>query len=188
MKYIGYLLLFVLFFAGSSGSAEEPDVRLYLTNGDIVTGKLIDHAPDLIIVRARGDIHTYLPDQVVKIETLESLGDEARIVRVRTFPHIEWLGGTVALGSVAFLSLSSASDKQEEADQNKKVNLPPFSYSDLEDDAAKLRAIGWSMAALATGTTVFALIPRWVEKKAFPDISLRMDRDRTVYVAYTKRL
>jgi hypothetical protein len=188
MKDTIYFLLFVLFFVGSSGSAEEPDIRLYLTNGDIVTGNLIDQAPDLIIIRARGDIHTYLPGQVVKIETLESLGDNARIVRVRTFPHIEWLGGTVAIGSMAFLALSSASDKQEEADQNKKANLPPFSYSGLEDDATKLRAVGWSMAVLATGTTVFALIPRWVEKKTFPDISLRMGRGRGIYVAYTRKL
>lgn len=181
------IIVSLLFFSRSSDAAEEADIRLYLTNGDIITGKLIDRAPDLIIIRARGDIQTYMPTQVTKIETLESLGDKAKTIRVMTFPHIEFLGGTVAFGSVAFLSFSSASDKQDEADQNKRVNLPPFSYKKLEDDAAKLRAVGWTATALAVGVTTLALIPRWVEKKTFPDITLRMNPDGSVSMAYTRQ-
>lgn len=166
--------------AGIACADEEADVRLFLVGGDIVVGKLISSAPDLVIVRARGDIRTFEPSQITRLETLASLGDRARSVRVATFPRIQFLGATVGLGSVAVLAFQSANDKQSQANDNRQAGLGSSAYASLESDAGRLRAIGWTAGALAAGTAVFALIPRWVDKKTFPEVGLSATGDRMV--------
>ena len=65
MKYLSILLTVAMVFETIMFSGPvfaqgkfEYDVRLYLKDGDIVTGKLIEHSEDLIILKAKKrDIH-----------------------------------------------------------------------------------------------------------------------------------
>ena len=147
------------------------DTRVYLTDGSVVMGQLLESS-DLIIVRGEGgEIFTFEPEQVDKIVTLESLGSEAYAEVVTEFPYISFLGGTVALGLVSWLQVDPASDRDAEADLNK--DLVPARAKSLRDKADRARLYGWSGALLAAGCLGVALVPRKAERKVFPEFGLQ---------------
>ncbi|MFH1569766.1 MAG: hypothetical protein ABIL09_17350, partial [Gemmatimonadota bacterium] len=96
------------------------DTRVYLIDGTVVSGQLLERS-DLIILRGEGgEIFTFEPEQVDRVVTLESLGGEARTEVITEFPYISFLGGTVAFGLLSWLQFDTASDRDREADLNDK--------------------------------------------------------------------
>ena len=147
------------------------DTRVYLTDGSVVMGQLLENS-DLIIVRSEGgEIFTFEPEQIDKIVTLDGLGSEARTEVVREFPYISFLGGTVALGLLSWLQFDTASDRDAQADLNE--DLVPARARDLRDKADRARLYGWGAGLLALGSMGVALIPRQAERRVFPEFSVR---------------
>ena len=169
-----------------------PDARLYLADGTVVMGELLNRDDDLIILRSGdGKIHTFDVGQISKVVTLDSLGGQARVVEVREFPYISFLGGTVALGLISWLQFDTASDREAEAEINRQ------NTGDLEDGAGLLaraedlqkkadraRLWGWSSGVLAAGCLGVALIPRTKTKKVFPRLSLDAAGSPSVQLVY----
>ncbi len=160
-----------------------PDARLYLDDGTVVMGQLLNRDDDLVILRSGdGEIHTFEVDQISKVVTLESLGGRAHVVQVREFPYISFLGGTVALGLISWLQFDTASDREAEAEINRKNTKNTTELEDgagllaraedLQKKADRARLWGWSSGLLATGCLGVALIPRTKTKKVFPKLSL----------------
>lgn len=152
---------------GDVEAKEAPDVQLYLRNGNVVTGELIETTPVLIILRIGQEVFTFDAQQVERIVTLESLGDEAEVVPVWRFPRLGFLGGSLAGAVVALWAFDSASSKEADADQNEKANIPGMAKK-LRDEARRNRLIGWGAVLGASTCTVIALIPERGEQRMFP--------------------
>jgi len=149
------------------------DTRVYLNDGSVVMGQLLE-STDLIIVRSEGgEIFTFEPEQVDKIVTLESLGGDARTETVTEFPYISFLGGTVALGLLSWLQFDTASDRDADAKLNEQYPSTQSQAANLRDKADRARLYGWSSALLAAGCLGVALIPRKGERRVFPDLTFR---------------
>ena len=168
-----------------------PDARIYLADGTVIMGQLLNRDDDLIILRGGdGQIHTFDVNQVSKVVTLESLGGQARVVKVREFPYVSFLGGTVALGLISWLQFDTASDREAEAEinrQNTDLDDPAGLLAraqDLQDKADRARLWGWSSGILAAGCLGVALIPRTKTKKVFPRLSLDAAGSPAVQLVY----
>jgi len=149
------------------------DTRVYLVDGTVIMGQLLE-STDLIIVRGEGgEIFTFEPEQVDKFVTLDSLGSEARTEIVREFPYISFLGGTVAMGLLSWLQFGTASDRDDEAELNEQFPETRSRAADLRDKADRARLYGWSAGLLAAGCLGVALIPRKVERRVFPELTFR---------------
>jgi len=151
-----------------SARAEDPDVRLYLSNGDVVSGKLVELGPELIIIKKNREVFTFEVGEVKKVVTLESLGKAAKIVPVWRFPRLGFLAGTFAGATLALWGFDDASSKEKEADDNARLNLVDWE-KELRDDADKARLIAWSATVAGVACLVAALIPERGEKRVFPD-------------------
>ena len=169
-----------------------PDARLYLADGTVVMGQLLNRDDDLIILRSGdGKIHTFDVNQISKVVTLDSLGGQARVVEVREFPYISFLGGTVALGLISWLQFDTASDREAEAEINRQ-NTSELEdgagllarAEDLQKKADRARLWGWSSGVLAAGCLGVALIPRTKTKKVFPRLSLDAAGSPSVQLVY----
>jgi hypothetical protein len=183
-------LLFVLqplvVLAQDSAQQAGADTRLYLSDGTVIMGKMIERSNDLIIMQVEHQVHTFDPAQVDKIVTLESLGSQARTVNVREFPYISFLGGTVAFGLLSWLQFDNASDKDSEADLNDQNGL--FNRAKkLREDGDRARLFGWSSAALALGSMGIALYPRQATRRIFPELSLTPSGQTTVALKFEHR-
>jgi hypothetical protein len=167
------LCALILVFAASAAPAQESaNTRVYLMDGTVVMGELVEKSADLIILRdTEGEIFTFEPEQIDKLVTLESLGSQARTVTVREFPYISFLGGTVALGLISWLQFDTAGDRDSEADINAENGLTARA-GELRDKADRARLWGWSTAILATGSLGVALIPKTRTKRIFPELSV----------------
>ena len=170
-----------------------PDARIYLADGTVVMGQLLNRDDDLLVLRGGdGEIHTFDVDQIAKVVTLDSLGGQARTVQVREFPYISFLGGTVALGLISWLQFDTASAREAEAElnrDNKSGNLDDgidllARAEDLEAKADRARLWGWSSGILAAGCLGVALIPRTRTKKVFPRLSLDASGSPSVQLVY----
>ncbi len=159
------LLLGQAMMAGSIRAAEDADVRLYMNDGSVFSGKLVELGPELIIVRKNREISTFEVGLVKKVVTLESLGEGAKIVPVRTFPRLGFLGGTFAGATLAWWGFDNASSKEKEADGNTGMN----SEQKLRDDADTARLVARGAVLVGAACLVAALIPEWTEKRVFPD-------------------
>jgi hypothetical protein len=161
-----------------------PDTRVYLADGTVVMGQLLERSADLVIVRGNdGEIFTFEPEQIDKLVTLESLGGMAREVTVREFPYISFLGGTVALSLISWLQFDTKSDRQSEAKINRENGLLSRAR-ELEDKADRAGLWGWSSALLAAGSLGVALIPKTRTKKIFPEVSLDSSGDTRLQLVY----
>ena len=153
-----------------SGEPKQADTRLYLSDGTVVMGHLVERANDMYILRVEDEIFTFDLETVDKVVTLESLGATAKTVTVTEFPYISVLGGTLAFGVMSGLLFGRASDKDKEADENVKVDLLDRART-LRDQADTARLFGWTSAILAAGSLGVALIPRKATRRIFPKIS-----------------
>ncbi|MBT3346332.1 MAG: hypothetical protein HN712_05115 [Gemmatimonadetes bacterium] len=169
---------------GLAQSEWATDTRVYLLDGTIVMGQLLDRSDDLVIVRSQdGQIHTFEPGQIEKMVTLDSLGSQAQTVTVREFPYISFLGGTVALGLVSWLQFDTANERDAEAKIN-ETNGVLSRAAELRDKADRARLWGWSSRVLALGSLGVALIPRDRTKRIFPELSLRPDGATRLQLVY----
>ena len=166
--FLTLLLLGQAMIPGSVRADEDPDVRLYLNNGDVVSGKLVELGPELIIIKKNRDVFTFEVGEVRKVVTLESLGEAAKVVPVWTFPRLGFLAGTFAGAALAYWGFDDASSKEKEADDNARMKL--FAREkELRDDADTARLIAWSATVLGALCLGVALIPERGEKRVFPD-------------------
>lgn len=172
--------------AEDAASTEGSDTRLYLSDGTVIMGQMIERSDDLIIMQVEHQVHTFDTEQVDKIVTLESLGNQARTVSVREFPYISFLGGTVAFGLLSWLQFDNASEKDSEADLNEENEL--FARANkLRDKADRSRLLGWGSAVLAVGSLGVALYPRQATRRIFPELSVDGTGNRTLALHYQHR-
>ena len=178
------LLLGQAMIPGNVRADEDADVRLYLNNGDVVSGKLVELGPELIIIKKNREVFTFEVGEVKKVRTLESLGEAAKIVPVRTFPRLGFLAGTFAGATLALWGFGDAESKEEEADDNARSQLF-VREKELRDDADRARLIAWSATVAGVACLVVALIPERGEKRVFPD-QVEVGR-KSVKLAYVFR-
>ena len=158
------------------------DTRLYLADGSLVEGNLIEKAQDLVIMRVNDKIFTFDKTEIDKIITLESLGGGAHTISVTEFPYISFLGGALAFGLLSWLQFDRASDNEAEAALNREHGQLSRAQK-LDDKADRARLYGWSTAALAAGSFGVALIPRKTTRRIFPELSFR-DGEPRIGVSY----
>ncbi|MDE2812922.1 MAG: hypothetical protein OXM01_07865 [Gemmatimonadota bacterium] len=158
------------------------DTRLYLADGSLVEGNLIEKAQDLVIMRVNDKIFTFDKTEIDKIITLESLGGGAQTISVTEFPYISFLGGALAFSLLSWLQFDRASDNEAEAALNREHGQLARAQK-LDDKADRARLYGWSTAALAVSSFGVALIPRKSTRRIFPELSFRNGEPR-VGVSY----
>ena len=182
-----------LLFAEVTAPGSTADTRLYLDDGTVVMGRLIEKSDDLFIMMIDDEIFTFERGSVNKYVTLESLGSTAKTINVTEFPYISFLGGTVTFGILSTLFLGRASDKDAAADENETFandtnetlvrNNLLIEAARLRDDADTARKLGWGTAVLAVGTLGVALIPRKTTRRVFPELTFEQGVSR-VNVTY----
>ncbi len=190
MRYLHFPvgIMIAALLCSSPGMAQSEwatDTRVYLLDGTIIMGQLLERSDDLVIVRSQaGEIHTIEPTQIERLITLDSLGGQAQTITVREFPYISFLGGTVAFGLISWLQFDTANDRDVEAKLNEGNGVTTGRAADLRDKADRARRWGWSSRVLALGSLGVALIPRDRTKRVFPDISLSDDGTSRLKVVY----
>ena len=121
------------------------DTRIYLADGSLIEGTLVEKDKDLIIIRVKDQIFTFDKAEIDKIITLESLGGGARNITVTEFPYISFLGGAVAFSLLSWLQFDRASDNDREAALNREHGQLARAQK-LDDKASRARLYGWSTA------------------------------------------
>ena len=164
---------------------EGADTRLYLADGSLVEGTLIEKDKDLVIIRIEEKIFTFDKTDIDKLVTLESLGGGARNITVTEFPYISFLGGAVAFSLLSWLQFDRAADNEAEAALNREHGQLARAQK-LDDKASRARLYGWSTALVAAGSLGISLIPRKTNRRVFPELSLR-DGEPSVGVSYVYR-
>ena len=175
-RWVAALSAVLLLLQNFGALAQTPqpagtEVRLYLSDGSVVTGQMVSRSKDLIVVRSQEKIFTFEPTQVEKIVTPESLGSGARTITVHEFPYISFLGGTVAFGLLSWLQFDAASSRDRDAKLNEENQLLARAQK-LRDKADRARMLGWGSAVLATGSLGIALYPHTATRRIFPELSL----------------
>jgi len=191
VRYLRFTIVFTiaaLLLGSTPGMAQSDwatDTRVYLLDGTVIMGQLLEKSDDLIIVRSNsGEIHTFEPTQIDRIVTLDSLGGQAQTITVREFPYISFLGGTVAFGLISWLQFDTASDRDAEAKINADNGVAGRA-SELRDKADRARLLGWSSRILALGSLGVALIPRDRTRRIFPEVGLGADGATRLRLVYT---
>mgnify|MGYP003312375250 CR=1 FL=1 len=171
-----------LALAETAPPIEGADTRLYLADGSLVEGTLIEKDKDLVIIRIEEKIFTFDKTDIDKLVTLESLGGGARNITVTEFPYISFLGGAVAFSLLSWLQFDRAADNEAEAALNREHGQLARAQR-LDDKASRARLYGWSTALFAAGSLGISLIPRKTNRRVFPQLSLR-DGEPSVGVSY----
>ena len=147
-----------------------PDTRLYLADGTLIQGHLIERTEELFIIKVGEEIFTFESLEVEKFVTIDSLGSSARTITVTEFPYISFLGGSVAFGLLSWLQFDRASYHAAEADLNRENGLDAQATK-LDDKADRARLFGWGGAIIAASSLGVALIPRKNTRRVFPELS-----------------
>jgi len=174
-----------LLMAETPPDISGPDVRLYLSDGTLIEGHLVEKTDDLIIVRVDHEIFTFDRLEVERIVTIDGLGGGARTVTVTEFPYISFLGGAVAFSLLSWLQFDRASDKEEDAQRHRDAGLTTRAEK-LEDQADRARGFGWGSAVLAAGCLGVALVPRKTTRRVFPELTVT-GGEPTLRLAYVYR-
>ena len=161
------------------------DTRLYMADGSLVEGTLLEKDSDLVVIRVREKIFTFDKTDIDKMVTLESLGGGARSITVTEFPYISFLGGAVAFSLLSWLQFDRASDNETEADLNREHGQLARAQK-LDDKASRARLYGWSTALFSVGSLGVALIPRKATRRVFPELTLR-DGEPSIGFSYVYR-
>ena len=172
----------VMALAETESDIVGADTRLYLADGSLVEGNLIEKAQDLVILRVNDKIFTFDKTEIDKIITLESLGGGAQTISVTEFPYISFLGGALAFSLLSWLQFDRASDNAAEAALNREHEQPSRAQK-LDDKADRARLYGWSTTVLAAGSFGIALIPRKTTRRVFPELSFH-DGEPRIGVSY----
>ena len=174
-----------LALAETAPPIEGADTRLYLADGSLVEGTLIEKDKDLVIIRIEEKIFTFDKTDIDKLVTLESLGGGARNITVTEFPYISFLGGAVAFSLLSWLQFDRAADNEADAALNREHGQLARAQK-LDDKASRARLYGWSTALFAAGSLGISLIPRKTNRRVFPGLSIR-DGEPSVGVSYVYR-
>ena len=129
-----------LALAETAPPIEGADTRLYLADGSLVEGTLIEKDKDLVIIRIEEKIFTFDKTDIDKLVTLESLGGGARNITVTEFPYISFLGGAVAFSLLSWLQFDRAADNGAEAALNREHGQLARAQK-LDDKASRLSLI-----------------------------------------------
>jgi hypothetical protein len=178
------LLASVFPAAAQTGSTERADTRVYLADGTLVEGTMVEKGAELIIMRVEQKVFTFDRTEIDKIVTLESLGGGAKTITVTEFPYISFMGGAVAFGLLSWLQFDRASDNEQEAELN-RVHQQLSRAQKLEDKASRARIYGWSTAIFSAGSLGVSLIPRKATRRVFPELGASSDGDPMLRVKYT---
>jgi len=187
---LSYILLACLlgnygFSHAQPNNDQRIDTRLYLFDGTIVEGHLVEKDKDVVIVRVQKKIFTFEYDEIEKIVTLESLGAGAKTISVKDYPYISFLGGAIACGLMSWLQFDRASDADAEAKLNKPYGAQSLGrVKQLEDRAGRARLYGWSSAVLSIGSLGISLISKEQTKRVFPEIGSTSDGTPTLSAIY----
>ncbi len=147
------------------------DTRVYLADGSLVEGTLVEKGKDLVIIRVKEKIFTFDKTEIDKIVTLESLGGGAKSITVTEFPFISFLGGAVAFSLISWLQFDRASGFEDDAKLNRLASLEAQAAK-FEDKASRARKFGIATALFAAGSLGVSFIPRKATRRIFPEISL----------------
>lgn len=170
--------------AAQTAQTERADTRVYLADGTLVEGTMVEKGAELIIMRVEQKVFTFDRTEIDKIVTLKSLGGGAKTITVTEFPYISFMGGAVAFGLLSWLQFDRASDNEQEAERNR--DYQQFSRAQkLEDKASRARIYGWSTAVISAGSLGVSLIPRKATRRVFPELSVGSDGDPMLRVKYT---
>ena len=162
---------------------ERANTRLYLFDGSIVEGRLIEKDNDLVIMRVNKKIFTFEYEEIEKIVTLESLGAGAKTISVKEYPYISFMGGAVAFGLLSWLQFDRASDNEKEATLNRTHDQFARAKK-LDDKADRARAYGWATAAISVASLGISLISKEETKRVFPEIGSTSYGTATVGAVY----
>ena len=161
------------------------DTRVYLADGSLVEGTLVEKSKDLVILRVKKKIFTFDKTEIDKIVTLESLGGGAKSITVTEFPYISFLGGAVAFSLISWLQFDRASGFEDDAKLNEDSELYAQAKK-FEDKASRARKFGVGTAVFAVGSFVISLIPHKATRRIFPEISLN-DGEPSAGISYVYR-
>ncbi len=194
---VAIVIVFQPCIAIAEGVAGSPDsdTRLYLSDGTVLMGNLVEESDEVIIIRDGQKIFTFEPRQVVKKETLYTPGVATRTVTVREFPYISFLGAAAAFGLLSWLQFDTATSRDEDARRHEQqgaigeggLNLSARAQ-DLRDKADRARLWGWSSALLAAGSLGIAVMPTKKERRIFHQLTMQTDHDaQLVMLFYTRQ-
>ena len=161
------------------------DTRVYLADGSLVEGTLVEKGKDLVIIRVKEKIFTFDKTEIDKIVTLESLGGGAKSITVTEFPYISFLGGAVAFSLISWLQFDRASSFEDDAKLNRLASLEAQAVK-FEDKASRARKFGIATALIAAGSLGVSFIPRKATRRIFPEISLN-DGEPSAGISYVYR-
>ena len=161
------------------------DTRVYLADGSLVEGTLVEKSKDLVIIRVKEKIFTFDKTEIDKIVTLESLGGGAKSITVTEFPYISFLGGAVAFSLISWLQFDRASSFEDDAKLNRLASLEAQAVK-FEDKASRARKFGIATALIAAGSLGVSFIPRKATRRIFPEISLN-DGEPSAGISYVYR-
>jgi hypothetical protein len=161
------------------------DTRVYLADGSLVEGTLVEKSKDLVILRVKKKIFTFDKTEIDKIVTLESLGGGAKSITVTEFPYISFLGGAVAFSLISWLQFDRASGFEDDAKLNRLASLEAQAIK-FEDKASRARKFGIATALFAAGSLGVSFIPRKATRRIFPEISLN-DGEPSAGISYVYR-
>ena len=161
------------------------DTRVYLADGSLVEGTLVEKGKELVIIRVKEKIFTFDKTEIDKIVTLESLGGGAKSITVTEFPYISFLGGAVAFSLISWLQFDRASGFEDDAKLNRLASLEAQAVK-FEDKASRARKFGIATALFAAGGLGVSFIPRKATRRIFPEISLN-DGEPSAGISYVYR-
>ena len=161
------------------------DTRVYLADGSLVEGTLVEKGKELVIIRVKEKIFTFDKTEIDKIVTLESLGGGAKSITVTEFPYISFLGGAVAFSLISWLQFDRASGFEDDAKLNRLASLEAQAVK-FEDKASRARKFGIATALIAAGSLGVSFIPRKATRRIFPEISLN-DGEPSAGISYVYR-
>ena len=161
------------------------DTRVYLADGSLVEGTLVEKGKELVIIRVKEKIFTFDKTEIDKIVTLESLGGGAKSITVTEFPYISFLGGAVAFSLISWLQFDRASSFEDDAKLNRLASLEAQAVK-FEDKASRARKFGIATALFAAGSLGVSFIPRKATRRIFPEISLN-DGEPSAGISYVYR-
>ena len=161
------------------------DTRVYLADGSLVEGTLVEKGKELVIIRVKEKIFTFDKTEIDKIVTLESLGGGAKSITVTEFPYISFLGGAVAFSLISWLQFDRASGFEDDAKLNRLASLEAQAVK-FEDKASRARKFGIATAFFAAGSLGVSFIPRKATRRIFPEISLN-DGEPSAGISYVYR-
>ena len=172
------------------GGGSGFDTRVFLLDGSVVEGRLIERSEELVIVEVEEQIFTFETSDVDKVVTLSSLGASAQTKSVVEFPYISFLGATAALSLMSWLQFDTASQRDADAKRHEEQGTLPGARDlnararDLRDKADRARLWGWSSALLAVGSVGLALMPKRRYVRVFPEVAVNGDGSKQVMLSY----